>query len=140
MIIADTNVLSEVMRPAPDPRVSEWLRQNYEGLHLSVVTIQELTFGVARLPDGARRTAVEDAIAGALRGLRSRSLPITAEIARVAGGLLARRLTQGQPISMADAQIAATALVHSSPLATRNVRDFEGLGLDIVNPWGDDRP
>lgn len=139
-MIVDTNVLSEVIRPAPSPEVTDWLRRHDSMIHVSVVTVQELTFGVARLPRGARRTSLQQSIDSTIQTFHGRILPITVDVARTAGLLLAQRLTSGHPPSLPDAQIAATALVHGRPLATRNVRDFDGLGLDLVSPWGDDGP
>ncbi len=139
-MIVDTNVLSEVLRPAPSAEVTSWLRRRESTIHLSVVTVQELTFGVARMPRGARRAELQRSVDDAIRAFHGRVLPITIEVARTAGLLLAERLVNGRPLSLPDAQIAATALVHGYSLATRNVRDFEGLGLDVVNPWGDDGP
>ncbi len=139
-MIVDTNVLSEVLRPAPSAEVTSWLRRRESTIHLSVVTVQELTFGVARMPRGARRAELQRSVDDAIRAFHGRVLPITIEVARTAGLLLAERLVNGRPLSLPDAQIAATALVHGYSLATRNVRDFDGLGLDVVNPWGDDGP
>lgn len=139
-MIVDTNVLSEVLRPAPSAEVTSWLRRRESTIHLSVVTVQELTFGVARMPRGARQAELQRSIDDAIHAFHGRVLPITIDVARTAGLLLAERLVKGRPLSLPDAQIAATALVHGHSVATRNVRDFEGLGLDVLNPWGDDGP
>lgn len=139
-MIVDTNVLSEVMRPAPSAEVTSWLRRRESTVLVSVVTVQELAFGVARMPRGARRAELQRSIDDAIHAFSGRVLPITIDVARTAGLLLADRQMIGRPLSLPDAQIAATALVLGLPLATRNDHDFDGLGLDVVNPWGDDRP
>ena len=137
-MIVDTNVLSEVLRPSPSAEVTSWLRRRESTVHMSVVTVQELAFGVARMPRGARRAELQRSIDDAIRAFHGRVVPITIDVARTAGLLLADRLMIGRPLSLADAQIAATALVLGHPLATRNVRDFDGLGIDVVSPWDDD--
>lgn len=138
MIFLDTNVLSAVMHPVPNPNVVEWLnRQNPAELLLTAVTVAEIWYGIGRLPDGKRK-------ANLLKITRSlfeeefaqRILPFDETAAMHYAELVCQREQLGRPISMADAQIASICrCVDGARLATRNVRDFSGIGLALVNPW-----
>lgn len=137
MIVLDTNVVSEVIRPVPEARVLRWLdAQAPEALSITAVTVGEIVHGVARLPEGRRRdrlaALVEEHVTTTFAG---RVLPYDADAARVGGTLLALRERAGRPMSLADAQIAAICRVHGATLATRNVRDFAATGVDVVDPW-----
>lgn len=137
MIILDTNVISELMRPKPNHSVELWFA-SARGLLVAttVISITEIKFGLFRLPRGARRKSLEQAFEG-LIGLGS-PLPVidfNAQAAHLTGAIRAEREAFGHPISLADAMIASIALVEKSPLATRNTSDFEGLGLELINPW-----
>lgn len=135
MIILDTNVISETTRPTPSPSVLNWLAQNLGDCMVAVVSMQELEFGAQRMPAGTRRRSVDDAIEGLIRSFEGCFVPLSLESARMTGAVLAARLAAGRPISMADAQIAGTALVHGAAIVTRNVKDFDGLGIELINPW-----
>ena len=137
MIVLDTNVVSETMRPRPATAVLAWLdRQQTDQLWLTAVNVAELMFGVARLPQGARQLQLADAIAAMLdEDFAGRVLSFDADAAAAYAELAARREQAGRPIAMADAQIAAICLRHGATLATRNAKDFDGLGLSLVNPW-----
>ena len=138
MLVFDTNVVSELMVPEPHPAFALWFEgQIGTEVATTIVTIAEITFGLARLPDGARRSRLESSFA-ALTGPQG-PLPVLemgARDARLCGQLRARREALGRPITFADALIAAIALGHDGKLATRNTRDFEGLGIDLIDPWG----
>ena len=135
MIVIDTNVLSEAMHPRGANVVKEWLGTVEERLALSVVTLQEVAYGAHRLQDAQRREGILAALSAILTASGLATLPIDDEIALLAGSLLGRRSLDGRPMSEADAQIAATCLVHEATLATRNVKDFEGLGVELLDPW-----
>ncbi|CAN5210630.1 type II toxin-antitoxin system VapC family toxin [soil metagenome] len=137
MIIVDTNVLSEPMRPSPDPRVMRWLHdQDPAGLFTTATVIAELSAGIARMPAGARRDAVARAIDEVVtEELAGRVLPFDLEAAIEFGALSAARESSGHALSMADGQIAAVCLTNGAALATRNTRDFEELGIDLIDPW-----
>ena len=139
MIIVDTNVVSELLRSVPDARVAEWATHNSADLAASVVTVQELTFGIQRMADGARRTGSERAVDTFVSTFENRILHFTVDAARMTGVVLATRFSAGRPTSVQDAQIAGTALVHGAAIATRNIKDFDGLGIELVNPWSDSR-
>ena len=124
-------------RPLPDPKVVSWLATvDFQTCFLSVITLQELRFGVERLPVGRRRALLEAWIEGPLvLQFDGQVLPITAEIADICGRILARCASRGRPMAVLDAFLAATAQVHDLTLITRNVRDFEIWGGPVHNPW-----
>ena len=135
--LLDTNVVSEFVRPSPDPNVVVWVRQMEPStLFLSALTIGEATRGARRMADGRRRQAIERWIRNDLIGLfADRILEFDTDIAVLWGGMIAESERRGRPCGTIDAQIAATAAHHRLTLVTRNMRDFEGLLSDIVNPW-----
>ncbi len=135
MIVADTNVWSEPLKPAPDGRVLTWLETNRAELGLTRVTIGELFYGAERLPDGARRTRLFAAIAQLVDDAGERVLGYGDVEARAYASIRARREARGRPVSAEDAMIAAVCLVTGSTLATRNIKDFEDTGITLVNPW-----
>lgn len=137
MIILDTNVLSELMRPASSPAVVEWLdAQPASELAVTAIAVAEVLHGVRRLADGRRKAALE---AAALRMFEEdfvqAALAFDHAAASVYADIVAQRERMGRPISTADAQIAAITRQHAAILATRNMRDFDGLGLDLIDPW-----
>jgi toxin FitB len=137
LIVLDTNVVSEMMRPAPDSAVLNWLNtQVADELWLNSVVVSELLFGIARLPAGVRKRQLADTCAAMLeQDFAGRILPFDVEAAVVYAELAAGGEARGRPVEMADAQIAAICLAQGAALATRNLRHFEGLGLVLVNPW-----
>ena len=133
--LIDTNVPSELIRPSPDPRVVAWIMHHRE-LHLSVVSVGELRRGFCLLPPGRRRTQMEAWFNLDLLPLvAGRVLPFTQSIAERWGVLGAECHLRGRPLALADGQIAATALEHNLVVVTRNEKDFQGLGLKLLNPW-----
>lgn len=136
--LLDTNILSEVVRPQPEPNVVAWLAaQDLDELFLSVVTFGELRKGITIREPGKRRKELESWLENDLANLfAGRILPLTRPIAERWGVLEGQRQVAGRPLNVPDGQIAATALEHDLALVTRNVRDFDGLDLTIVNPWG----
>lgn len=137
MIVLDTNVIAELMRPQPEPAVLAWA----DGLDPAEVAITamneaEILHGLTRLPAGRRKQALLDSWQSLMMDLLgNRVLAFHREAAHWYGELLVRREQLGRPIATADAVIAATALGQGAQLATRNVSDFTGLGLDLINPW-----
>jgi predicted nucleic acid-binding protein len=136
-MVLDTNVVSELMRPEPDAAVLAWLNEHAaDTLWLNSVVVSELLYGVARLPDGKRRAQLALAVQAMLaEDFSGRVLPFDLEAAVVYADLVAMRERQGQPVDVADAQIAAICLAHGASLATRNTKHFDGLGLMLLNPW-----
>jgi predicted nucleic acid-binding protein len=140
MILLDTNVISELLRPAPSPEVVSWIDANFAGSAISSVTIFELGAGLALLDAGKRKDALENAITRTIRRFGSRVYAFDAAAAHAASRLLAEARARGLalhqiPNKLADLQIAGIALAYGLDLATRNVGDFEGLGLRLINPW-----
>ena len=137
MILLDTNVVSELTRPAPNPSVISWLdAQTNEGVYLATVTEAELRFGVAILPAGRRREKLASEVENMLReDFERRILPFDSEAARLHAVIAANRRAIGKPISFADCQLAAIARCHEAAVATRNVGDFEYCGIEVINPW-----
>lgn len=142
MIVLDTNVLSEIMRAKPDPAVLAWLdAQAPEDLWLNSVVAAEFLFGVARLPDGARKQQLALAVSAMLeQDFAGQMLSFDLGAASVYAVMLAERERIGQSMAMVDAQIAAICLSRDATLATRNTRQFEGLGLALINPWESQTP
>jgi predicted nucleic acid-binding protein len=137
MIVLDTNVLSELMKAAPYVRVTEWVaKQTAAELCTTAITEAEIFFGIELVAKGKRRegllAAAEAMFAEDFGG---RILGFESDAARAFSKIAAQRRSLGRPISHANAQIAAIAQVRRAALATRNVTDFEGCGIDVVDPW-----
>ena len=139
MFVLDTNVVSELIRPAPNPAVVAWVAGRPGGsLFLTAVGEAELRFGVAIMPAGARRDALAAEIDGMLReDFARRVLPFDSMAARAYARIAAARRRAGRPVSQADCQIASIAASRGGQVVTRNVRDFQGMGVAVVNPWDD---
>ncbi len=137
MILLDTNVLSEAMRLQPSTRVMRWLdSQRSDNLLVSSISVAEILFGIARMPDGKRKQALHDAaLALFTEDFTGRVLAFDGEAACHYAEQVAERERKGQPIAMADAQIAAICRSHAITLATRNTKDFVGLGIELIDPW-----
>jgi predicted nucleic acid-binding protein len=137
VIVLDTNVLSEIMRAKPDPVVLDWLdAQQPDDLWLNSVVAAELLFGVARLPEGARKQQLALAVSAMLeQDFAAQILSFDLSAASVYAVMLAERARIGASMAKADAQIAAICLSRDATLATRNTRHFEGVGLSLMNPW-----
>jgi predicted nucleic acid-binding protein len=137
MIVLDTNVLSEPMRPRPSIKVLDWMRsQPAAMLFTTTITEAEVFFGIAILPDSERRRALESAAATTFTNhMAGRILSFDSAAAREYANLAAARRRSGRPLSEPDARIAAIARSRGAVLATRNIADFTGCALEIVDPW-----
>ncbi len=138
MIILDTNVLSALMRQAPDEPVLRWLDlQAPQSIWITSITLFESRLGLALVPDGRRRRALESAFARLLEDdLENRVLPFDSDAALQAATLAAERQRTGRTVDIRDTQIAGIAQARRASLATRNLRHFEGLTVAVINPWG----
>lgn len=137
MILLDTNVISELVKPLPDRAVTDFLRREAaEMLFTAAVCEAEIHYGLARMPAGRRRNELADRIA-AFRSTAfpGRVLPFDGACAARYGEIRAAREAAGQPVAVEDAMIAATARAYGAIVATRNVADFAGCGIQLVNPW-----
>jgi len=140
MTILDTNVLSELTKPAPSLEVTQWVRSRGPAreLYLTTITVAEVLFGIELLPKGKRReTLLVDAEETFTADFAGRILPFDEAAARAFPEIAALRRVRGRPISLFDAQIAAIAKANGATLATRNTADFEGCGIRLANPWRD---
>ena len=137
-ILLDTNVLSELMRPQPDQAVFDWFAGHAGDIfYVSVITQAEILLGISLLPAGKRRDALTAAAGGMFsQDFAGRCLSFDASSAATYAVIVSGRRQAGLAISTEDAQIAAIALAHGYPLATRNVKDFLQInGLTLYNPW-----
>jgi toxin FitB len=137
MIVLDTNVISELMRPQMNESVLEWVDAQVEDeLFVTAVTVGEILYGIARLPDGKRKSDLRASADETFDvDFTDRILAFDKSAAGHYGQVVSERERSGRPISMADALIASICLSYSASLATRNIADFEGVGLDLINPW-----
>jgi predicted nucleic acid-binding protein len=136
MILLDTNVISEAMKPAPERAVRDWLdAQAAETLFLSSVTIAELSFGIAALPKGRRRDNLTAALEGLLALFAARILPFDTAAAQRYGELAAKAPIAGRGFPTPDGYIAAIAATQGFVVATRDASAFAAAGLKVINPW-----
>jgi predicted nucleic acid-binding protein len=138
MILLDTNVISEPWKPRPDPHVVAWIdAQAVETLFLSAVTVAELRFGIAAMPEGKRRRVLHERLEGdLLLVFAGRVLPFDLEASRAYADLMWKARIAGQAIHMADGYIAAIAAVRRLSVASRDVGAFRAAGVAVINPWG----
>ena len=135
MIVVDTNVVSELMRPSPSERVREWLRgQPARELYTSAVTVAEVLYGIERLPAGRRREELRSAVTEVFGAFGDQVLSFDPPAAGEYALVVSHRERLGTPIEGFDAQIAAICRARGAALATRNVSDFLDTGIEIINP------
>ena len=137
MVILDTNVVSALMRPRDNLNIVKWLdRLPRNEIWTTAVAILEIRFGLLIMSDGKKRSALTMQLEALLKTpLLGRVAPLDHAAAEQAASVLALRRAAGRQVETADAQIAGIALSRGASLATRNVRDFEGIGLGLVDPW-----
>lgn len=137
MTVLDTNVVSEVMRPAPSAVVMAWLgAQALESLAVTAITVAEIQYGLARLPKGRRRTELEQNFElFLLRGFAGRVLPFDEACAHVYAEIVSLREQAGRPVEAFDAMIAAIARTQKATVATRDSAGFSGCGVKLTNPF-----
>jgi toxin FitB len=137
VILVDTNVWSETMRPTPDPDVVAWLHAHRHEAAISTITIGELLTGLALLPDGRRKDFLTIHVEGLIVRARERSYSYDQQAARALPDIMAARERIGREVSKpVDAMIAAVAASRGMAIATRNTSDFLGMGVELINPWG----
>lgn len=136
-ILLDTNVLSEVTKPHPEDHVLEWLgRLDEDRSFLSVISLAEIRRGVALMDNGRKRDALTEWLACDLpQRFEHRVIPVEERVALAWGDLMGHAKRRGRGMSSMDGLIAATAIAHDLTLATRNIKDFEGFGIELINPW-----
>lgn len=135
MILVDTNVWSELTRAEPAPAVRLWESAHAPRLWLATVVIGELLSGAHLLPEGRRKQAFLEGYDNLIAEHADRIVGFDLDAARLYGGIVARQIREGRNPGTADSQLAAIALANGMALATRNTRHFEGLGMELIDPW-----
>jgi predicted nucleic acid-binding protein len=138
VILVDTNVVSELMKPQPDPRVVRWLRRSAPALMLPTIAVAEIAFDIEKLAESRRRQDLLEALRRLVLEFADRLFDFNVNAAWAYGRILATAQRAGRPMAVPDALIAAIAKVNGCALATRNVKDFASTGLDLVDPWHND--
>ena len=137
MIILDTNVVSELMRPEPALQVARWVRdRDRRELRTTTITLAEIRYGIARLPDGRRKQILLAAADDIFTAFEDQILPVDTAAAENYAVIASSRERAGKPIASFDALIAAACRSQGAALATRNASDFDGTGIEIIDPWG----
>jgi predicted nucleic acid-binding protein len=138
MIVVDTNVASELMRPSPSPLVRSWAEEQPAAeLRTTAITVAEIRYGIERLPEGRRKERFLAAADDVFTSFSEFVIPFDAEAAACYALIVAHRDRVGLPIDGFDAQIAAICRINGAVLATRNVKDFRETGINVVDPWQD---
>jgi toxin FitB len=135
VIILDTNVTSELMKAAPAPAVVAWVGIRGPALATTSITVAEIRYGIERLPAGRRKDQLANAANEIFEMFADQVLPFDHRAASEYAAVVSTRDRAGAPIDGFDAQIAAICRTHNAALATRNLKDFHGIGLELVDPW-----
>lgn len=137
MKVLDTNIVSELIRQKPNKHVLQWVNaQDAKDLALTSISVAELLYGAARLPDGKRKTALKSILLSIFaEDFHNRIIPFDDIAAAHYADLVVKREKAGRPINMGDAQIAAICQAYDAILVTRNIKDFGGLDVSLINPW-----
>jgi len=136
VIIVDTNVVSELMRPSPSRQVRNWVSAQAPGeLCTTAITVAEIRYGLERLADGRRKQSLLSAVTEVFAAFSDYIQPFDADAAIWYATIVARRDRVGLPIDGFDAQIAAICRIRGAALATRNAKDFRETGIDVIDPW-----
>jgi len=138
MIVVDTNVVSELMRPSPSPVVVSWVRRNDRELYTTSITLAEIRYGIERLTGGHRKQLLRSTADEVFADFEERVLPFDAEAAVAYATIVSDRDRAGLPIDGFDAQIASICRTHRAALATRNSKDFQDTRIDVIDPWQPD--
>jgi toxin FitB len=139
MIVVDTNVVSELMRPSPSAVVVGWVRGNEGDLYTTSITLAEIGYGIERLADGRRKRLLRSTAEEVFADFSERVLAFDAEAAVAYATIVSGRDRAGLPIDGFDAQIASICSVRGAALATRNAKDFQDIGIDVIDPWRPDQ-
>jgi predicted nucleic acid-binding protein len=135
VILLDTNVLSELAKPQPDPLVVGWLRRSAPALALPTIAVAEMAYGIEKLAEGRRREELLEALRRLVVEFADRLLDFNVKAAWAYGRILAATRRAGRPMTVPDGLIAAIAEANGCALATRNIKDFASTGLDLIDPW-----
>jgi toxin FitB len=137
MILLDTNIISELMKTTPHPSVLAWINQQLnDTLFICSITVAEISYGLKVLPTGQRQKLLETRFEQfTTQAFYERILSFTTVTAQLYGEIMGYRKTLGRPLSILDGQIAAIALANNMAIATRNIKDFNDCGLELINPF-----
>jgi predicted nucleic acid-binding protein len=136
MIVVDTNVVSELMRPSPSPAVGDWVRSQHGGeLYTTAITVAEIRYGIERLDEGRRKELLRVTAGEVFAEFGEQLLPFDAAAAVHYALVVTHRDGLGLPIDGFDAQIAAICRANNAILATRNLKVFQHVGIEVINPW-----
>ncbi len=136
MIVVDTNVVAELMKPSPFPAVTEWVRaQTGSELHTTSITLAEILYGIAQLPDGRRKELLHSTASEVFADFEDQVLPFDSRAAPHYAEVVRDRDQIGLPIDGFDAQIASICRAHDAALATRNLKDFRHTDVNLIDPW-----
>jgi predicted nucleic acid-binding protein len=136
VIIVDTNVASELMKPFPAPVVRDWVRaRRATELYTTSITLAEIRYGIEQLPDGRRKDLLKATAAEVFAAFETQVLPFDAVAAAHYPMIVTDRDRAGLPIDGFDAQVASICHAHDAALATRNLKDFQDTGIDVIDPW-----
>ncbi|QIK62382.1 type II toxin-antitoxin system VapC family toxin [Leucobacter viscericola] len=135
MIIVDTNVWSEALKPEPNQTVLEWLRLHSNEATLTAVSVFEMRYGASILPPGSRQTELQTQIDSMISAMSARTLNYDATAATAHARFAASARVDGRALSREDGQLLGIAAANGCKIATHNVRDFEGFGVEIIDPW-----
>lgn len=136
IVVLDTNVVSELMKPAPADAVREWvLARAGQDLYTTAITLAEILYGIERLPKGRRKEVLRNSAAESFAAFEDHVLPFDTDAATHYASVVDSRRRLGQPIDGFDAQIASICRAHRAALATRNTTDFHHTGVDTIDPW-----
>jgi predicted nucleic acid-binding protein len=136
VIVVDTNVVSELMRPNPSDSVVDWLsRHDHEDFATTSITVAEILYGIEKLPDGRRKELMTSTASEVFAMFTDRVIAFDLAAATQYPGVVGRRDRAGRPIDGFAAQLAAICLAAGAALATRNVKDFEQTGIEVIDPW-----
>ncbi len=136
MIVGDTSVVSELMKPSPSGLVANWVRaRRANELYTTAITLAEIRYGIERLPDGRRKDLVRKTADDVFAAFADQMLPFDATAAIQCALVVTKRQGAGLPIEGFDAKIAAICRRHAATLATRHVKDFQNTGIDLLDPW-----
>jgi len=136
VIVLDTNVVSELMRPEPAPGVASWVRdRDRRELRTTAITLAEIRYGIARLPDGRRKQVLLAAADEIFSAFSEQVLAVDTAAAEHCAAIASSRERAGKPIAGFDALIAGVCRSQGAALATRNVSDFDGIGIEVIDPW-----
>jgi predicted nucleic acid-binding protein len=137
MICIDTNVISETMKPNPNPQVMTWLLRHDHEIGLPTIAIAEIAFGIGKLQGSTRAMSLQQQLDAWRERFAARLIVFDETAALVYGSLMSAALRQGRAMTVLDGLIGALALRHNAKLATRNTKDFDVSGLNLINPWID---